>query len=123
MPHTPDDLEHVLGEVEVHASDTWRTLTDQEIVNEVNQDFGGEPIACDPDDLGEDAIPDEPIKKPHSYAQALMHMEELKLCASSTQGHESDEMYVDALRLHARIIHVLPNQKQTTMDQYLIPRE
>ena len=52
-----------------------------------------------------------------------MHMEELKLYASSTQGPESDEMYVDALRLHARIIRVLPKQKQTTMDQYLVPRE
>ena len=39
----------------------------------------------------------------YSYAQALMHMEELKLYASSTQWPESDEMYVDALRLHARI--------------------
>ena len=75
------------------------------------------------DDLGRDKIPDEPIKEPCSYAQALMHMEELKLYASSTQGPESDEMYVDALRLHARIIRVLPKQKQTTMDQYLTPRE
>ena len=79
MPHTPEDVERILGEVEDHANDTCGTLTDQEIVNEVNQDFGGEPIACDQDDLVEDDIPDEPIKKPCSYAEALMHMEELKL--------------------------------------------
>ena len=53
----------------------------------------------------------------------LLYMEEFKLYAASIQGPESDEMYVDALRLHARIIRVLPKQKQTTMDQYLVTRE
>ena len=32
---------------------------------------------------------------------------------------ECDEMYADALRMHARIIRVLPKQRQATMDQYL----
>ena len=87
----PDDVDRVLDEEELNANDTCGSLTNVEIVNEVNQDLGGETLASDQDEL--DESPDEPTKKPCSYAQALLHMEELKLYASSTQGPESDEMY------------------------------
>ena len=118
LPHTPEDVDRVLNEVEDVAYDTCGALTDQEIVNEVTLDADGEALP-DHEEIDEDQIPTEPIKKPCSYAQALMYMEELKLYASCTQGPESDEMYADALRMHARIIRVLPKQRQATMDQYL----
>ena len=50
-------------------------------------------------------------------------MEELKLCASCVQGPKGDNMYADALKLHARVIRALPKQRQTTMQDYLTPQE
>ena len=118
LPHTPDDVDRVLNEVEDVAFDTCGRLTDQEIVTEVTLDANGEALP-DHEDADGNQAPAEPIKKPCTYAQALMYMEELKLYAACAQGPESDEMYADALKMHARIIRVLPKQRQATMDQYL----
>ena len=110
LPHTPEDVDRVLNEVEDVAYDTRGALTDQEIVNEITLDANGEAL---PDHEGADEyqILPKPIKKPCSHAHALIYMEELKLYASCTQRPESDEMYVDALRIHAKIIRALPKQQ------------
>ncbi|CAL4061683.1 unnamed protein product, partial [Meganyctiphanes norvegica] len=51
IPHTTDDVEQVLSEIEVIANDTCGALTDQEIVNEVLQEAGNVPaIHSEPDD-------------------------------------------------------------------------
>ena len=109
MPHTPDDVDQVLNEVENIANDTCGALTDQEIVDEVTGNGDAAAGSPDGEDLDE-VTPTELIKKPCNFAQALIYMEELKLYASCSQGPGSDEMYTEMLKLQAAMIRVLPKQ-------------